>query len=1274
MSFAAWLTGCSSAPGAPVDASVDQPMIKGPAYGFGDDGGEDAPFTPFSEAGTQLSADIIPFNLVPCGTTTTQVLQVFNGGAPPLMLSASTTGTWFSVNPTTLTIPGEAEGMFTVTATVPGSVAAGVTLSGSLGLVTSDPTQPNITIPLTLSPSGGTVTMLSGSSAISFPESEVGEQATAQEFTLVNSGNAPATVTVGAPSNQLFAIVGGQDAGVTLNPGDTWTGAAIFTALDTSIASATSTVTVTGATCATSVAAISFSGQGGYGRLSGWPTAPVDFGPGPCGGAAPVPQLFDLTNAGGVDVQVTNVSISPATSGFTTTALVGDIIPARTGRPYRVTVNAPPVAQPSPLTPITATLTIQTDGDSPHTITLQEEPQGAVLAFDTSASPSFGSFGQVLLLTAAAQNFSVTNTGNAPANVALGTGSSAGASNGADAGMDATASSSGGTSPVFAVSDATFSIAPNGTQTDAVTFTPGTGTNYSGAITMTATGTLCSPPPSPLALSGIGGAAGPLVYPSEVDFLPTCGGPAPVRQAVQIINRGVATMTWSISPITGPGAAQYTMNPPYPASGTLGPAESALLEISAAAIPTPAPNPDPAALSAEFSVTTDVPLDQAHVIPLTETPLGDQLSFSVQELRFGQFPIDHMTPQQTFTVTNAANPGSPAANLTLVLTGAGTNAYVEPDDGGAVCVVPADAGTDASGLCPVVDAGGDGSDAGDGGPEGGDAEPPEYVVAGYLLAPQAIRSLGPHGGVSQPEIATFIPTSSTPYPATIAIHTFDALCSALPAPIQLSGTGTRGQVSLSATTLAFGTDPADPRGLVNCGATGLPRTLTVSNAGNSAFDITELALGAGAISPYSVSGVTLPASVPIAGSVAITLTPSAIPSSVVDPNDRSTFADTLTITTDAAFDTPHEVALVMQARGAVIANRPLSGDWNFGTISLGSIGSLFNAIDNIGNAPAWVALQGLSRPGVFGLQANPTAAAANSATVFVGQFEPPSADGAWTDRGTLVVTAEQVFCQPLPATWSSPTVTLSGGSSSTPPISVAGSLAFPSSECGSAAPGGQAVTLTNNTNQAYGYTFALTSGIFYSVSDPGSGVIAGNGTATIVVGPATISPGPGVEPGAAPYVDSLVMHTFPAALADAGAGSDAGNPEASTFTIPVSWTLNGAVLSLPEGAGPRSDGNGYAFYPVDTTTGFTLPMSNSGNETATVTLALRPANALTFASSGSATLGANMSAAPPLVSTTSDATCPTLTSAIVTFVYSGPVCQPFPVPLIEIQACQGTFP
>jgi hypothetical protein len=369
----------------------------------------------------------------------------------------------------------------------------------------------------------------------------------------------------------------------------------------------------------------------------------------------------------------------------------------------------------------------------------------------------------------------------------------------------------------------------------------------------------------------------------------------------------------------------------------------------------------------------------------------------------------------------------------------------------------------------------------------------------------------------------------------------------------------------------------------------------------------------------------------------------------------------------------------MQARGAVIADHPFDATWNFGTISLGSIGTFINAIDNVGNAPASVALQGLAHPDIFGLAANPTAAGANGATAFVGQFAPPSPDGSWTDEGTLVVTAEQGFCQPLPSAWNGPTIALAGGSSSDPPITIAGSLAFPSSECGSAPPSGQSVTLTNATNQAYAYSLTFTNGAFYSIAGRGAGVVEGGESATIVVTPNTLSPAQGVQPGSAPYADTLVVSAFPASLGDAApgataeAGADASSPETPTFVVPVSWTLNGAVFALPDGAGPATDTGGNPFYPADTTTGFTLPMTNGGNEAATVTLGIDPSSVFTFAASGSVSIAAGASTAPQLSGTSSDPTCSATAAATATFFYSGPVCQPFALSQVTVEACQGTL-
>ena len=158
-----------------------------------------------------------------------------------------------------------------------------------------------------------------------------------------------------------------------------WTGTVNFTAPDTNTASATSAVTDRPVRSAgLTLSSIALSGEGGYGHLVDWP-AVIDFGPAPCGGDAPAPQSFTVTNTSTVDARITSVSITPPNSGFTTSATVGYFFGGG-GAARPIKVDAPPVPSPSPLTPITATLTIQTDADSsPHTITLQEEPQGAVL-------------------------------------------------------------------------------------------------------------------------------------------------------------------------------------------------------------------------------------------------------------------------------------------------------------------------------------------------------------------------------------------------------------------------------------------------------------------------------------------------------------------------------------------------------------------------------------------------------------------------------------------------------------------------------------------------------------------------------------------------------------------------------------------------------------------------------------------------------------------------------------------------------------------------------
>ena len=114
--------------------------------------------------------------------------------------------------------------------------------------------------------------------------------------------------------------------------------------------------------------------------------------------------------------------------------------------------------------------------------------------------------------------------------------------------------------------------------------------------------------------------------------------------------------------------------PSTPPRGLLSPGQSTTVIVWAAAIPSPAPDPNPAGLAATVTITTDVPLDPPHTVSLGEIPLGDQLSFSLSSLRFGEPPIG-TTLSQPFVVENAANAGSPAATVTLAVQGSGASAY-----------------------------------------------------------------------------------------------------------------------------------------------------------------------------------------------------------------------------------------------------------------------------------------------------------------------------------------------------------------------------------------------------------------------------------------------------------------------------------------------------------------------------------------------------------------------------------------------------------------------
>jgi hypothetical protein len=89
--------------------------------------------------------------------------------------------------------------------------------------------------------------------------------------------------------------------------------------------------------------------------------------------------------------------------------------------------------------------------------------------------------------------------------------------------------------------------------------------------------------------------------------------------------------------------------------------------------------------------------------------------------------------------------------------------------------------------------------------------------------------------------------------------------------------------------------------------------------------------------------------------------------------------------------------------------------------------------------------------------------------------------------------------------------------------------------------------------------------------------------------------------------------------------------------------------------------------------GLTLPIDNAGTATANVQFGVQPSGAFSFSPAPPIPVEPNIRALPRLVSSGSDATCPSLTSGSATFLYSGPVCRPFPFAQVSIQSCAGTF-
>jgi hypothetical protein len=1008
-------------------------------------------------AGPTASFSTSAFPLGPgnCGgAAVSAAYTITNTGGSTLNISnAAVTGSVFGVTPTILAIAPGQSGHLTVSATVPQNSTAATALTTNLTFTTNDTAHPSGSVTASVIPTGVTLAWASGSlTAAAFGLQPEGSTPT-QSLTLTNTGNASVTVGFGAVTAPFTLTpttsgVLAQGASVGLTAG--------FDPTDIQQHSTTSTFSLPNGTavCGTSIGSLALSGTGGSGSVTGWPTTPFDFGATACG-TAPNSTSFTLNNSGTEPVQITSVT-SSGTTTFTTDATTASIVPP--GGSLVVNISAPAIpAAPSDINAIfSGSISFTTnafDDTTAHVVNLTEEPLGAILAFDTLGNNNFGNFGGELVPSSTPVGFNVVNTGNAPATVTLGI--------------------SGDPNNAFAVSTPSFSVSNGTPESENAIFAPPSFGTFGGTINLTTGSTLCAPLPAGLSLSGSGNAGTIAVSTQSIPFATPCGSTA-TAQTFTVTNSGNEPISWSASLAAG-GGSKYTISvsdtnggvttTPFTVGNTsLGAGDFDTITVQPNPMPQTPLNTSPSAFSDTITLTSNVPGDNPHTVTLSETPLGDIIQWTATTFAFGNQPVGTDSNAQTFTITNAANAGSPSANIAIQKGGD------DPDD----FSLSASSGTLAAG-----------------------ATSPSISVAFDA------------------------PDTANPYDATITLATDDNLCALLPLPVNATGTAVVAGPEYSVASLGFGNvncgtaAGAQTFTVSNTGGNQFTiQTLTLSNGTTSGpyFTVT--------------SNPSLPAIVPpnTSNAVTITVTPNAIPATVPSVPDTGTYSDALLITTNADIDSPNtSIPLSMGAKGVIIANSLVSTTWNFGQVPFGSTGDYNIPIDNTGNAAAFATLT-TTQTTDYGL---PSGLIPPGNGLFTATFTPPNQAGTFPDTGTLTIApAEgQVFCQPLPASWGPPVaVTLSGTETNNSVTSVSPtSLPFPAANCGGLAPQGEPVTIFNSANAPVNFTAQLLNGTFYTLSTTGGAVPAGGNIGVVVTPQLNLAQNAGADTGSAPYSDTLMI-------------------------------------------------------------------------------------------------------------------------------------------------------
>ena len=578
-----------------------------------------------SNSQLSVSPTSIDFGTVSVGQKASGNLVLSNNGAMDLTISMLTlTGANFTVSG--ISTPKAISAGQSATVTIAFAPASTASVTGSLAIVSNDPTNPTFTVPLSGTGSSTATGQLTAVPAnIAFGTIAVGNSSK-QSVVITNSGNAPVNISSVTASGTAYSV-SGLPTPATLNPSASATLTATYA--PAAVGNASGSIAVV-SDASNSTLTIPLAGTGAQTGLS---ISPSTFNFGSVVDGQTKSQMFTVTNTGAT--WLTMSQIATTGSGYSVSGLS---TPATIAAGASATFSV--LFAPTTAGTLVGSVTITSNApNSPNAVSLTGT--GVAASVTLTTNPTSVSFTNINAGSSTSKSVTITNSGNS----------------------SVTVSTISVSAKDFSVSGVTTPLTLNAGQNAVMSlnFKPAAAESITGNVTVSSsTGASAVIP-----VSGVGVQPGLTVTPSSASFGNVTVG-SPSSQTIRLTNSGTGTLSITQVGVSGSGFSTSTLSLPISLAANQSTTFNVVFSPTSAGT-----------VNGAVSIVSNAPNSPAS-IPLSGSGVAASptLSFSSNSLSFGNVNAGSSSTQ-TVTVTNTGNASVTISGITetgsaFTLSGAGT--------------------------------------------------------------------------------------------------------------------------------------------------------------------------------------------------------------------------------------------------------------------------------------------------------------------------------------------------------------------------------------------------------------------------------------------------------------------------------------------------------------------------------------------------------------------------------------------------------------------------